>query len=220
MNSNGAFYDIYDYENKKTIGIVSGCFDLTHAGHYEFFRECKKLCDSLCVAVAPDSSLKNKGPGRPYQNQHIRLDQVGACRWVDEAVIAFESLEELFEDLVEYNIFYLESNKKLIYIVNEDAYRLSDRIQFCNDNNIEIKVLKRSCSSLYLGISTTQIAEKILSTADLHHFPEPTYEQLKMALIEVENENIELKRHLKLLQDEIENEYDNGNEIYFDGARP
>lgn len=204
MYSFGAFKGCGD--GVKRIGIVSGCFDLTHAGHYLFFQECRELCDILCVAVAPDSSLKNKGVGRPYQNQYIRLDQVAACRWVDEAAIAFNHLDELLSDLKEYNEYYLERKVELIYFVNDDAYSLPERMKFCADNNIKIVVLERVCPELLYGceISTTQIAQKIINGADLHPFPAPTYEQLKLALELTEAENIELKGYLKDSQSMID----------------
>lgn len=186
---------------RKEIGLVSGCFDLTHAGHYLFFEQCRNLCDYLCVFVAPDKGVrKNKGSERPYQNQFIRLEQVRSCRYVDDAIIGLDTLEDLFDELIVLNNHYNKTDSDIIYFVNEDAYRLSDRIQFCEDNSIQIQILERTCPPEFDNISTTKIAEKIIQSNQLLEFPAPTYEQLKMALEMIEAENIQLREKIRKLE--------------------
>src|SRR5580700_727407 len=61
----------------RRIGLVNGVFDLFHSGHRRFLWEASKFCDYLVVAVNDDASVKRlKGPSRPFDNLHYRMDRV------------------------------------------------------------------------------------------------------------------------------------------------
>jgi D-beta-D-heptose 7-phosphate kinase / D-beta-D-heptose 1-phosphate adenosyltransferase len=63
----------------KVVGLVNGCFDLFHPGHARFLWESRKRCDYLIVAVNDDASVRAlKGPSRPFDNLHYRMDRVSA----------------------------------------------------------------------------------------------------------------------------------------------
>jgi len=63
-----------------------GTFDLVHPGHIVHFEEAKELGDVL-VVTATASKFVNKGPGRPYFNDQMRLRWLAALACVDYVVL-------------------------------------------------------------------------------------------------------------------------------------
>lgn len=51
-------------EKKKKIVFVSGCYDVLHGGHLEFFSRARALGDHLVVSFAGDESLRAHKGGR------------------------------------------------------------------------------------------------------------------------------------------------------------
>ena len=50
------------HQETKIRGIVDGVFDMTHFGHFNAFRQARKLCDELVVAVNGSEAVeKAKG---------------------------------------------------------------------------------------------------------------------------------------------------------------
>ena len=48
---------------KKTRGYIDGCYDLSHAGHFNALRQGSLLADSVLLGVCSDADiLKTKGP--------------------------------------------------------------------------------------------------------------------------------------------------------------
>lgn len=74
-------------QKKNKIGFTCGAFDLTHAGHYLMFEECKKQCDILIVGLQTDPSIDRPEKNKPIQTLEERLIQVGACKDVDDVII-------------------------------------------------------------------------------------------------------------------------------------
>jgi rfaE bifunctional protein nucleotidyltransferase chain/domain len=63
-----------------------GTFDLVHPGHIIFFEEAKALGDVLVVTITGEAHV-NKGPGRPYFNDHLRMKSLAALECVDHVVV-------------------------------------------------------------------------------------------------------------------------------------
>jgi len=76
----------------KTIGYISGVFDLFHIGHLNILMNSKSMCDQLIVGVTVDDlvAYKNKKAVIPYQE---RLEIVRSIKYVD-ATIAQESMDK------------------------------------------------------------------------------------------------------------------------------
>jgi len=76
----------------KTIGYISGVFDLFHIGHLNILINSKSMCDQLIVGVTVDDlvAYKNKKAVIPYQE---RLEIVRSIKYVD-ATIAQESMDK------------------------------------------------------------------------------------------------------------------------------
>ena len=76
----------------KTIGYISGVFDLFHIGHLNILINSKSMCDQLIVGVTVDDlvAYKNKKAVIPFQE---RLEIVRSIKYVD-ATIAQESMDK------------------------------------------------------------------------------------------------------------------------------
>jgi D-beta-D-heptose 7-phosphate kinase/D-beta-D-heptose 1-phosphate adenosyltransferase len=70
--------------------FTNGCFDLLHAGHRALLRHAKAEGDVLIVAVDSDANVRrNKGNGRPIQDQDTRAGNIAALSGVS-AVCVFD----------------------------------------------------------------------------------------------------------------------------------
>lgn len=69
----------------KVIVQCHGTFDLLHPGHIIHFEEAKACGDLLVVTVTADAYV-NKGPGRPYFNDELRLKSIAGLSCVDYVV--------------------------------------------------------------------------------------------------------------------------------------
>ena len=75
--------------NKKNkIGFTNGCFDYLHPGHISLFKQAKKKCSKLIVAINSDNSVvKNKGPLRPKQKLNTRLQILNSIPFIDLIIV-------------------------------------------------------------------------------------------------------------------------------------
>ena len=76
------------------IGYTFGSFDLMHAGHSVFFRDCRKHCDLLFVGLHTDPSTDRSSKNKPVQTVYERYVQLINCQWVDH-VIPYETEADL-----------------------------------------------------------------------------------------------------------------------------
>jgi len=79
---------------KQKIGFTAGAWDLLHAGHILFLRECRDLCDHLIVGLHVDPSKERDGKNKPIQSVYERIIQLEACKYVD-SIIPYETEQEL-----------------------------------------------------------------------------------------------------------------------------
>ena len=118
--------------NKKV--FVSGCYDLLHSGHVEFFRQASQYGD-LYVGIGSDKTIEAlKGHKTMYSEQE-RLFMVRAIRYVKEAYI--NQGEGYLDFLPTLDLVHPDS-----LVVNEDGDR-DDKRQLCRDRGMEYIVLKR-----------------------------------------------------------------------------
>lgn len=68
----------------KTVGLVTGCFDVLHLGHIELFRFAKEKVDYLVVGVDSDKSVRlSKGKSHPFFDQKTRMDVLAEQESID-----------------------------------------------------------------------------------------------------------------------------------------
>ena len=71
----------------KEIWFTNWCFDIIHPWHIHTFKETKKRCDILVVAINSDTSPYRKTkPGRPIHNQNHRAIILDSIRYIDYVV--------------------------------------------------------------------------------------------------------------------------------------
>jgi cytidyltransferase-like protein len=90
-------------ESGNKIVQCHGTFDLIHPGHVIHFEESKRMGDKLIVTVTGEKFV-NKGPGRPYFNDELRLKSLAALEYVDYVAIipypaAVEAIEAVRPDI-------------------------------------------------------------------------------------------------------------------------
>ncbi len=83
-------------EGKKIVQC-HGTFDLLHPGHIVHFEEAKAMGDILVVTITAEEYV-NKGPGRPYFNDEIRVKYLSSLEYVDYVVVVpFPAAREAIE---------------------------------------------------------------------------------------------------------------------------
>ena len=131
------------------IALITGKFNIVHPGHFRLFRFAKEFADKLIVAVEGDQIAGNN----IQLNENDRLEGVKLNKWVDQAFIYNDSIEELLERIkpdylvkgkeheINFNIekdIIEKLGGKLIFGSGEIVFSSSDLInnEFNNINNI------------------------------------------------------------------------------------
>ena len=70
----------------KKLFYVMEFLDLLHVGHLKHFKEAKKIAEILIVSITPDKYV-NKGPGRPFFSEQLRLEVLSAIETIDYVVL-------------------------------------------------------------------------------------------------------------------------------------
>jgi len=120
-------------ENKKRV-FVSGCYDLLHSGHVEFFMQAAQYGD-LYVGIGSDKTILGYKHHKPIYSEQERLFMVRAIRYVKEAYI---NQGTGFIDFLPT----LDMVKPDVLVVNEDGDS-DEKRRVCEQRGIEYVVLKR-----------------------------------------------------------------------------
>lgn len=115
--------------------FVSGCYDLLHSGHVEFFRQASQYGD-LYVGIGSDATILGYKHHQTLYPEQERLFMVKSIRYVKDAVINEGSGVMDFVPTV-------ESLKPDCFVVNADGDNAEKR-KFCEDRGIEYIVLDRT----------------------------------------------------------------------------
>ncbi len=128
--------------------FVSGCYDLLHSGHVEFFRQASAY-GSLYVGIGSDATILQLKGHRTLYSENERLFMVKAIRYVQDAFINQGSGMMDFVPTVDFL-------KPDIFVVNEDGSS-PEKEAFCKDRGIEYVVLKRTPQEGLEARSSTDI---------------------------------------------------------------
>lgn len=114
--------------------LVSGCYDLLHAGHVAFFKTASQY-GKLYVSVGQDQNLLRLKGKKPYFSQEERVYMVAAVRYVTEAFVSSgEGMLDFEEDMKRIKPDY--------FVVNTDGFTEGKK-RLCDENNVELVVLER-----------------------------------------------------------------------------
>ena len=136
--------------NKKV--FVSGCYDLLHSGHVEFFRQASQYGD-LYVGIGSDETILHYKNHRTLYNERERLFMVKSIRYVTDAFInAGDGVMDFVPtiDIVRPDIF----------VVNEDG-STEEKRRFCAERGIEYVVLQRTPQEGLEARSSTDIKNSV-----------------------------------------------------------
>ena len=113
--------------------LVSGCFDLLHSGHVEFFREAAEHGD-LYVRVGSDENIKALKGHEPMYSNAERVFMAQSVKGVkDAAVSAGMGRFDFVEDA--------KLIKPDIYFVNDDASKLEERMSLFEEAGLDVKIV-------------------------------------------------------------------------------
>lgn len=128
--------------------LVSGCFDMLHSGHIEFFQQAASY-GSLTVALGSDKTVRELKGRAPVNTENERLYMVKAVGCVADALISRGSGYLDFED-------DLRDRRPDIFVVNVDG-NTRDKQALCDELGIEYVVLERVPHSNLTARSTTDL---------------------------------------------------------------
>jgi cytidyltransferase-like protein len=114
--------------------FVSGCFDMLHSGHVEFFEQAAAFGD-LYVALGSDQTVFDLKGRKPVNSEQERLFMIRALKCVTDAFISQGSgmLDFARE---------LETMRPDMFVVNADG-NLREKRELCERLGIEYRVLER-----------------------------------------------------------------------------
>jgi cytidyltransferase-like protein len=135
----------------KTV-FVSGCFDILHGGHIEFFNQAKQFGDRLVVSFASDDVLqviKGKRSSLPEEHKKRLLESLSCV----DAVVIGRTLDRVADGLDFYDEFM--KIKPDYLVVTEDDKFSEPKQSLCNE-----------CGCKYITLPKTLNFDKI-STTDI-----------------------------------------------------
>lgn len=132
--------------------FVSGCYDLLHSGHIEFFRQAAEFGD-LYVGIGSDHTILEYKNHKSMYPEGERLFMVKSIKYVKEAYInqglgVIDFLPTL--DIVKPDIF----------VVNEDGGS-EEKKQICESRGIQYVVLQRTPAEGLEARSSTSIKQSL-----------------------------------------------------------
>lgn len=130
--------------------FVSGCYDLLHSGHVEFFRQAAQYGD-LYVGIGSDRTILHYKHHRTVYPEQERLFMVKAIRYVKDAFI---NDGDGVMDFVQT----VDRLKPDVFVVNADGASETKR-RFCAERGIEYVVLERVPADGLAARSSTALKE-------------------------------------------------------------
>ena len=125
----------YSLSQKRKRVFVSGCYDLLHSGHVEFFRQAAGYGD-LYVGIGSDSTILKYKNHKTFYPERERLFMVQSIRYVKKAFINAGSGVMDFVPTV-------SALKPDRFVVNADGAS-EEKKRFCKEHGIEYIVLERT----------------------------------------------------------------------------
>lgn len=139
--------------------FVSGCFDVLHFGHLEFFNQAKALGDYLIVSFASDQSLLIHKKRKPSLPQQHKIDLLKSLNMVNKVMVSNDDIEGL-----DFKSNFLHVMPDILAVTEDDKYGDLKR-ELCNQIGAKYVVLPKNLK--YQQISTTEIINNIKAPTEL-----------------------------------------------------
>lgn len=131
--------------------FVSGCFDMLHSGHVEFFREVAQYGD-VYVALGSDKTVYDL-KGRPtFNSEQERLFMVKSVSFVKDAFVSCGS------GILDFEVELREMMPDY-FIVNADGH-IPEKRDLCHQLGIQYIILERKPHSGLEARSTTELRQR------------------------------------------------------------
>ena len=140
--------------------FVSGCYDLIHAGHIEFFKQAKALGDYLIVSFASDEVLlkyKKRISALPEEHKKFILENI-SC--VDKVYKSTNVDDPIFD----FKNAFIKEKANILASTADDKYAEEKR-KFCVENNAKYVQLPKTLG--FEQISTTELREKVAAKTEV-----------------------------------------------------
>ena len=118
--------------------FVSGCYDILHAGHIQFFNEAKALGDHLTVSFASDEVLwahKERRSSIPLEHKRTIIQSL---EMVDDVVIG-----DNMEIGLDFKDHFLRIKPDILAVTEDDQYA-DKKKSFCKQYGVEYRVLPKT----------------------------------------------------------------------------
>lgn len=130
--------------------FVSGCYDLLHSGHVEFFRQASQYGD-LYVGIGSDQTILGYKHHKTFYPEQERLFMVKSIKYVKDAYI------NAGDGIMDF-VPTIDIVKPDIFVVNADGSSETKR-KFCQKRGIEYVVLQRTPADGLTARSSTDIKD-------------------------------------------------------------
>ena len=130
--------------------FVSGCYDLLHSGHVEFFRQASQYGD-LYVGIGSDQTILGYKHHKTFYPEQERLFMVKSIKYVKDAFI------NQGDGIMDF-VPTIDIVKPDIFVVNADGSSETKR-RFCEERGIEYVVLQRTPAEGLKARSSTDIKD-------------------------------------------------------------
>src|SRR5882757_7122952 len=134
--------------------FVSGCYDILHAGHVQFFREARALGDHLTVCFASNDVLWHHKQRRSSLLDEHKRALIAALEMVDEVVIGTGT-----EEGIDFKDHFLRLRPSILSVTEDDKYAPLKRAM-CDEVGGKYVVMPKTPPQ-FAPISTTQIVKFI-----------------------------------------------------------
>lgn len=134
--------------------FVSGCYDIIHAGHIQFFEEAKALGDYLIVSFASEPVLwhhKQRKPSIPDEHKKVLLESL---RVVDKVILGTGMKKGL-----DFEKEFLEEKPDILAVTEDDLYGDIKR-ELCARIGAQYVVLPKT-PPRFEPVSTTMLVNRI-----------------------------------------------------------
>lgn len=131
--------------------FVSGCYDLIHGGHVQFFKDARQLGERLVVCIASDVVLwahKHRDPILPLNH---RIHVIEAFRMVDQVLVG-DDRDKGLNFVTHFRIV----RPDFLAVTEDDLYEEEKR-KLCAEVGAEYVKLKKRLT--YEMVSSTQLRE-------------------------------------------------------------
>lgn len=140
--------------------FVSGCFNVLHAGHIQFFRDAKALGDYLIVSFPPADLLWSVYGRKSVLEDADKIALLQALEMVDEVALSTDENEHL-----SFESAFRKTRPDVLAVTTDDHYMAAKRA-LCAELGAEFVVLEKTAPEGASATTSSAVLERI--KAPLH----------------------------------------------------